>query len=84
MKKAKIASIIISVIAVVLMWGNYMNNDRIYYDNWRSDNVTGYDFQETPDYWKHLESRQIVIFLIQEALIVISALLLIKGVGRDE
>lgn len=84
MKKSGIVPLIISVIAVILLWGNYIRNDRIYYDNWRSDNVTGYVFQETPDYWKHLEGRQIAIFLIQEILIITSALLLIKGIGKTD
>lgn len=80
MKKSKILILSISILTVALLWANYMRNDRIYNDNWRSNNITGYEFQETPTYWKHLEGRHITIFLIQEILIVTSSLFLIRGI----
>ena len=83
MKKIFSPKLIIATLSVILLWGNFQRVEEIRYNDWRSNNITGYEFQEAPDYFKHLENRKITIFAIQELLILVSGLLLIKGLSKD-
>ena len=79
----KASKLTIIVCAVIIIWGNYLISP-LGKDQWRSNNLTGYDFQEAPDYFKFLEEKTIVVFTIQEILIVCSTLLLLKAFdGKD-
>jgi len=74
---------IIAILAIILMWTVYFNSP-LGKDEWRSDNIDGYQFQEAPDYFQFLENKDITVFIIQELLIIGSALLLMKGLGKGK
>lgn len=84
MKKLITPQLIIALLTVVILWGNFMRIDEIRYDDWRSNNIDGYQFQEAPDYFKHLEHRKITLFALQELLILASGLIMIKGLRKSE
>jgi hypothetical protein len=76
--------LIVAVLTVGLLWFNFSRHEEIWHDAWRSDNLTGYNFQEAPDYFKHLENRKIAVLVIQESLILVSGLLVLKGLKKDQ
>ena len=84
MKKLITPQLIIALLTVVILWGNFMRIDEIRYDDWRSNNINGYQFQEAPDYFKHLEDRKIKLFVLQELMILASGLIMIRGLKKSE
>jgi len=76
--------LIISLIIIAALWFNYSRHDEVWHDSWRSDNLTGYAFQEAPEYFTHLEERKIAVLVFQEALILVSGLLLLKGIEKGK
>lgn len=84
MKKFITPQLIIALLTVVILWGNFMRIDEIRYDAWRSNNIDGYQFQEAPEYFKHLENRKITLFILQELLILASGLLIMRGFKKSE
>ncbi|HLD30782.1 MAG TPA: hypothetical protein VJB41_01095 [Patescibacteria group bacterium] len=84
MKKFITPQLIIALLTVAILWGNFMRIDEIRYDDWRSNNIDGYQFQKAPEYFKHLENRKITLFALQEFLILASGLVVIMGLKRNE
>ncbi len=76
-------SLVVAVLTVGILWFNFSRHEEVWNDEWRSDNVTGYVFQEAPDYFKHLENRKIAVLIIQEIFILTSGLLILRGLKKD-
>ncbi|MFA5854499.1 MAG: hypothetical protein WC866_05470 [Patescibacteria group bacterium] len=74
----------IAFITVTALWFNFSRHDEVWYNSWRSDNLNGYDFQEAPDYFSHLENRKMNVLVIQEVLILVSGLLLMSGLKKEQ
>lgn len=84
MKKYITPQLIIALLTVVILWGNFIRIDEIRYDDWRSNYIDGYQFQESPEYFKHLENRKITLFGLQELLILASGLIVMRGLKKSE
>ena len=82
MKKFLTTNLVVSLLTITMLWSNFLRIDEIRYNDWRSDIITGYEFQEAPEYFKHLENRKITLFILQEILILTSGLLLMKGLEK--
>lgn len=78
------SSLIVAVLTVGLLWFNFSRHEEVWHDTWRSDDITGYQFQEAPDYFKHLENRKIAVLVIQEVLILASGFLILRGLRKDQ
>lgn len=67
---------IISFIAVGVLWVNYYFSN-LSAKSTRTFNLNGYGFEEAPNYFKHLDFLYLRSFLIEELLIIVTAIFLI-------
>lgn len=85
MKKFLTSNFVIALLTVIILWGNFSRNYEVLYDEWSSlNNINGYQFEETPEYFKYLEKRKITLFALQEILILVSGLFLMQGLKKNE
>lgn len=78
------AKLAVALVTITALWINFSRHEDVWHDTWRSDNLSGFGFQEAPDYFKHLEYRKITVLILQETIILISGLLLMNGLKKDQ
>lgn len=70
--------VIIAMLTCLAMWGCYTTTYKdIKNDVWRTDYITGLDFEQAPNYFKHIENRDLARLAIEEGIIFSMGLLLV-------
>lgn len=78
MNKNNKYKLIIILLTIIVLWINYFNSQFYDLDKWRTYHITGQNFEQFPNFFKQVDDFYFQKFLIQEGLILLTGLLLLK------